>query len=66
MKHVSNVAVINDNRFDDVVVHVFSLLETNLSNEDCDTSQNEYLSDHFFLNFSHMRFSFKLNVNLHA
>jgi hypothetical protein len=54
----SDVAVINDNQFDDDVVHVFNLLEADLSCEDCETSQNEHLSDHFFWNFSHMRFSF--------
>ncbi len=66
MKRVLNVVVINDNQFDDDVVHVFSLLEADSLSESCETSQNEHLSDHFFLNLSHMRFSFKLDVNLHV
>jgi hypothetical protein len=45
---------------------VFNLLEADFSSEDCETNQNEHLSDHFFLNLSHMRFSFKLDVNLHV
>ncbi len=66
MKRMSDVAVINDDRFNDDVTHVFSLLEADFSNEDRETNQNKHLSDHFFLNLSHMRFSFKFNVNLHA
>ncbi len=58
MKRVSSVVVVNDDRFNDDVIHVFNLLETDFSNEDRESNENEHLSDHFFLNFAHVRFSF--------
>jgi hypothetical protein len=58
MRRMSRAAVISDDKFDDDVVHVFNLLEADLSCEDDELSQNKHLSDHFFLNFSHVRFSF--------
>ncbi len=51
MKRMSNFAVINDNRFNDDVVHVFNLFEADFSCEDCETNQNEYLNDYFFFEF---------------
>ncbi len=62
---MSNVIVINDCQFDNDVIHVFNLLEVDVSNEDNESSQNEHLSRHFFLNFSHMRFSFKFDIDFH-
>ncbi len=58
MKRVSNIAVVNDDRFNDDVIHVFSLLEADFSDEDRESNESEHLSDHFFLNFAHVRFSF--------
>jgi hypothetical protein len=58
MKRVSSAAVVDDDRFNDDVIHVSSLLETDFSDEDCESSENEHLSDHFFLNLAHVRFSF--------
>ncbi len=58
MKYMSNVVVVNDDRFNNNVIHVFNLLEADFSNEDREMSQNKHLNDHFFLNLSHVRFSF--------
>ncbi len=58
MKRVLNVVVVNNNQFNDHVIHVFNLFEADFSNEDHESSENEHLSDHFFLNFTHVRFSF--------
>ncbi len=58
MKRVSNIVVVNDDQSNDDVIHVFSLLEANSSNEDCESNENEHLNDHFFLNFAHVRSSF--------
>ncbi len=54
MKRVSSVAVVNDDRFNDNVIHVFNLLEADFSNEDRESSESEHLSDHFFLNLAHV------------
>ncbi len=48
MKRVSNVVVVNDDRFNDDVLYVFSFLEANSSNENHESSKNEHLNDHFF------------------
>ncbi len=58
MKRMINAVVVNDNRFNDDVIHVSNLLEVDFLDEDRETSQNKHLNDHFFLNFSHVRFSF--------
>jgi hypothetical protein len=58
MKRMSDVAVVNDDRFNYNVIHVSSLFETDLSNKDRETSQSKHLSDHFFLNLLHVRYSF--------
>ncbi len=58
MKRVSSVAVIDDDRFNDDVIHMSSLLEADSSDEDRESNENEHLSDHFFLNLAHVRFSF--------
>ncbi len=58
MKRVSNAVVVNDDRFNDDVIHVFNLLEQDFSDKNRESNKNEYLNDHFFLNFAHVRFSF--------
>ncbi len=58
MRRMSNAAVVDDDRFNDDVIHVSSLLEADFSNENRESSENEHLSDHFFLNLVHVRFSF--------
>ncbi len=58
MKRVSSAVVVNDDRFNDDVIHVSNLLEADFSNENRESSESEYLSDHFFLNLAHVRSSF--------
>ncbi len=58
MKRVLNVVVVNDDQFNNDVIHVFNLLEANFSDEDHESNENEHLSNHFFLNLTHVRFSF--------
>ncbi len=55
---MSSAVVVNDDRFNDDVIHVFSLLEADFSDEDYESNENEHLSNYFFLNFAHVRFSF--------
>ncbi len=58
MKCVSSVVVVNDDRSNEDVIYVFNLLEADFSDEDHESNENEHLSDHFFLNLAHVRFSF--------
>ncbi len=48
MKRMSNAVVVDDDQFNDDVIHVFNLLEADFSNEDHETSQNKHLNDRFF------------------
>ncbi len=58
MKRVSSAAVVNDDRFNNDIIHVFNLLKADFSDEDRESSESEHLSDHFFLNLAHVRSSF--------
>ncbi len=58
MKRESSVVVVDNDRFNNDVIHVFSFLEADFSDEDRESSESKYLSDHFFLNLAHVRFSF--------
>jgi hypothetical protein len=58
MRRVSSAVIVDDDQFNNDVIHVSSLLEADLSNEDRESNESEHLSDHFFLNFAHVRFSF--------
>ncbi len=58
MRRVLSVAVVNDDRFNDDVIHVFNILEADFSDEDRESNENEHLNDLFFLNLAHVRFSF--------
>ncbi len=51
MRRVSSVVVVDDDQFNDDVIHVFSFLEADFSDEDHESSENEHLSDHFFFEF---------------
>ncbi len=48
MKRMLNNIVVNNNRFNDDVIHVFNLLEADFSNEDREMNQNKHLNNHFF------------------
>ncbi len=58
MKRVSSVTIVDDDQSNDDVIHVSSLLEADFSDEDRESSESKHLSDHFFLNLAHVRFSF--------
>ncbi len=66
MRCMSSVVIVDDDSSNDDVIHVFSSLKADLLNEDRETSQSKHLSDHLFLNLSHMRFLFQLNVDLYV
>jgi hypothetical protein len=48
---VSSAAVVNDDRFNNDVIHVSNLLEADSSDEDHESNKNEHLNNHFFSEF---------------